>query len=74
MMLINEEGGNMTDPICSLLANDDYDVNYDDCDGVDYAVYNDALEGVSLDDFFRSFSFHRINGDDPYEYGGNACN
>ena len=63
----------MTDPICSLLANDDYDTNYDDWDGVDYATYNDALEGVSLDDFFRSFSFHRINGDD-YEYGGNACN
>jgi len=71
MTLINEEGGNMTDPICSLLASNEYDVNYDDCDGVDYATYNDALEGVPLDEFFRSFSFHRISGDD-YEYGGNA--
>ena len=49
----------------------DYDINIDDFDGVDFI--GDALEeGVSLDDFFRSFSFHRINGDD-YEYGGNAC-
>jgi hypothetical protein len=73
--LINEEGGNMTDPICSLLANDNHDYDYDwsidDFDGVDYI--GDALEeGVSLDDFFRSFSFHRVNGD-SYEYGGNAC-
>ena len=49
----------------------DYDINIDDFDGVDFI--GDALEeGVSLDDFFRSFSFHRINGDD-YGYGGNAC-
>ncbi|BAQ84659.1 hypothetical protein [uncultured Mediterranean phage uvMED] len=62
----------MTDSIDSLLAGDDYDINYDDMDGVDYADYDDALEGVSLDDFFRSFSFHRVNGDDPFEYGGNV--
>ena len=60
----------LLDPVTSAFDSD-YDVNLDDFDGVDYI--GDALEeGVSLDDFFRSFSFHRINGDD-YEYGGNAC-
>lgn len=60
----------LLDPVTSAFDSD-YDVNFDDFDGVDYI--GDALEeGVSLDDFFRSFSFHRINGD-GYEYGGNAC-
>ena len=56
----------LLDPVTSAFDSD-YDVNLDDFDGVDYI--GDALEeGVSLDDFFRSFSFHRINGD-HYEYG-----
>jgi hypothetical protein len=60
----------LLDPVTSAFDSD-YDVNFDDFDGVDYI--GDALEeGVSLDDFFRSFSFHRINGDD-YEYGGSCC-
>ena len=50
----------------------DYDVNYDDFDGVDYASISADAEEVPLDEIFRSFSFHRINGGDPY-YGGNAC-
>ena len=67
----------MTDPICNDLVmnayESDYDINYDDFDGVDY-ISNDALEEEQpLDEFFRSFSFHRVNGSDPYEYGGNAC-
>ena len=62
----------MTDQICSLLISDDYDVNYDDFDSTDYWSHDALEEGVSLDDFFRSFSFHRVNGDD-YNYGGNAC-
>ena len=60
----------LLDPVTSAFDSD-YDVNIDDFDGVDYI--GDALEeGVSLDDFFRSFRFHRINGDD-YEYGGSFC-
>jgi len=51
----------------------EYDVNYDDFDGVDYLSGDSLAEEQPLDDFFRSFSFHRVNGDDPYEYGGNAC-
>ena len=67
----------MTDPIDSVLVtsayNCDYDVDIDDFDSVDYLSHDALEEGVSLDDFFRSFSFHRVNGDDPFEYGGNAC-
>lgn len=59
----------MTDSICSLLAFDSYD-DYDD-DGD--LLHEDALEGVTLDEHFRSFSFHRVNGYNPFEYGGNAC-
>ena len=51
----------------------DYDVNYDDFDGADYASISADAEEIPLDEIFRSFSFHRVNGDDPYEYGGNAC-
>ena len=51
----------------------DYDVNYDDFDGVDYASISADAEEVPLDEIFRSFSFHRVNSGDPYEYGGNAC-
>ena len=61
----------MTDP--NLLAASDYDLNVDDLDGIFYAN-DEALEGFSdLSDFYRSFSFHRVNGDNPFEYGGNAC-
>ena len=51
----------------------DYDLNIDDMDGIDYA--NDELleEFADLSEFYRSFSFHRVNGDDPFGYGGNAC-
>lgn len=59
----------MTDKICSLLAADGYDEYDDDSDLLLY----DALEGVPLDEHFRSFSFHRVNGDDPWDYGGNAA-
>jgi hypothetical protein len=51
----------------------EYDVNYDDFDSVDYLSSDMLEEEQPLDDFFRSFSFHRVNGDDPCEYGGNAC-
>ena len=56
----------------TLLAASDYDVNVDDLDGIFYAD-DEALEGFSdLSDFYRSFSFHRVNGDNPFEYGANA--
>ena len=65
----------MTDPIDSALVtsayNCDYDVDIDDFDSVDYLGHDALEEGVSLDDFFRSFSFHRLITDEPY--GGNAC-
>ena len=51
---------------------DDYDVNFDDFDGADYAALSAAAEEMPIDEIFRSFSFHRVNGSDPY-YGGNAC-
>ena len=56
----------------TLLAVSDYDLNADDLDGIYYA--NDELleEFADLSDFYRSFSFHRVNGDSPFEYGGNA--
>ena len=57
----------------TLLAASDYDLNADDLDGIFYADA-EALEGFDdLSDFYRSFSFHRVNGDNPFEYGGNAC-
>ena len=59
----------MADLICSLLATDGYD-DYDDDSDV---LHEDALEGVTLDEHFRSFSFHRVNGDNPFEYGQDAC-
>ena len=66
----------MTELIDSVLVtsayNRDYDVDIDDFDSVDCLSHDALEEGVSLDDFFRSFSFHRVNGDDPFEYGGNA--
>ena len=56
----------------TLLAASDYDVNVDDLDGIFYAD-DEALEGFSdLSDFYRSFSFHRILGDDPFQYGQDA--
>ena len=51
---------------------DEYDVNYDDLDGADYAALSADAEEMPIDEIFRSFSFHRVNGSDPY-YGGNAC-
>ena len=61
----------MTDP--NLLVASEYDWNADDLDGIYYAN-DEALEGFNdLSEFYRSFSFHRVNGDDPFEYGGNAC-
>ena len=61
----------MTDP--NLLVASEYDWNADDLDGIYYA--NDELleEFADLSEFYRSFSFHRVNGDSPFEYGGNAC-
>jgi hypothetical protein len=59
----------MTDSIDSLLAANSYD-DYDD--DSDLLLY-DALEGVPLDEHFRSFSFHRVIGDNPFEYGQDAC-
>ena len=59
----------MTDSICSLLA--DYDLEYDDCN--DNMFDEDALRGVTLDEHFRAFSFHRILGDNTWEYGVNTC-
>ena len=60
----------MTDD--TLLAASDYDLNVDDLDGIFYAD-SEALEGFDdLSDFYRSFSFHRVNGDNPFEYGDNA--
>ena len=57
----------------TLLAASDYDLNVDDLDGIFYGDA-EALEGFNdLSDFYRSFSFHRVNGDSPFEYGGNAC-
>ena len=60
----------MTDP--NLLVASEYDWNADDLDGIYYA--NDELleEFADLSEFYRSFSFHRVNGDNPNEYGGNA--
>ena len=67
----------MNDPYGTELVMDafesDYDVSYDDMDGVDYASMDALEEEQPLDEFFRGFSFHRINGKDPNEYGGNAC-
>ena len=62
---------NMTDD--TLLAASDYDLNVDDMDGIYYA--NDELleEFADLSEFYRSFSSHRVNGESPFEYGGNAC-
>ena len=51
---------------------DCYDVNYDDLDGADYASLSADAAEVPIDEIFRSFSFHRVNGSDPH-YGGNAC-
>ena len=59
----------MTGSTCSLLA--DYDLDYDDCN--DNMFDEDALRGVTLDEHFRAFSFHRILGDNPWEYGVNTC-
>ena len=60
----------MTDD--TLLAASDYDLNVDDLDGIFYGD-DEALEGFNdLSDFYRSFSFHRILGDDPFQYGANA--
>ena len=61
---------NMTDH--TLLAASGYDLNVDDLDGIYYA--NDELleEFADLSEFYRSFSFHRVNGDDPFQYGANA--
>ena len=57
----------------TLLAASGYDLNVDDLDGIFYGD-DEALEGFAdLSDFYRSFSFHRLNGDNPFEYGGNAC-
>lgn len=57
----------------TLLVASDYDVNVDDMDGTYYAN-DEALEGFSdLSDFYRSFSFHRVNGDNPFDYGANAA-
>ena len=62
---------NMTDH--TLLAASGYDLNVDDLDGTYYAN-DEALKGFAdLSEFYRSFSFHRVNGDSPFEYGGNAC-
>ena len=61
----------MTDP--NLLAASDYDLNADDLDGIYYAD-DEALEGFNdLSNFYRSFSFHRILGDDPLQYGQDAA-
>ena len=57
----------------TLLAAGDYDVNVDDLDGTYYADDELLEEFDDLSDFYRSFSFHRVNGDNPFEYGGNAC-
>ena len=60
----------MTDP--NLLVASDYDLNVDDMDGIYYAN-DEALEGFNdLSEFYRSFSFHRVNGDNPFDYGDNA--
>ena len=60
----------MTDP--NLLVASDYDLSTDDLDGTYYA--NDELleEFADLSEFYRSFSFHRVNGDNPFDYGDNA--
>lgn len=52
---------------------DFYDNNFDDFDGADYAAMSAGAEEMPIDEIFRGFSFHRVNGDDPYEYGGNCC-
>jgi hypothetical protein len=62
-------GSFMTDSIDSLLV--DYDLDYDDFN--DNMFDEDALRGVTLDEHFRAFSFHRVNGGNPFEYGGNAA-
>jgi hypothetical protein len=61
----------MTDP--NLLVASEYDWNADDLDGIYYA--NDELleEFADLSEFYRSFSFHRVNGDNPFDYGQDAC-
>jgi hypothetical protein len=60
----------MTDP--NLLVASEYDWNADDLDGIFYADA-EALEGFDdLSEFYRSFSFHRILGDDPFQYGQDA--
>ena len=60
----------MTDP--NLLVASEYDLNVDDLDGIFYGDAG-ALEGFAdLSDFYRSFSFHRILGDDPFQYGQDA--
>jgi len=67
----------MTESICSLLginrySGDDIVVADDYTDG--YEDFDELLEEFAdLSDFYRSFSFHRVNGDSPFEYGGNAC-
>ena len=58
------------DSVTDVLESD-YDVNYDDFDGADYASISADAEEVPLDEIFRSLSFHRIITDEPY--GGNAC-
>lgn len=51
---------------------DHYDCNLDDFDGADYSAMSADAEEVSIDEIFRGFSFHRLNGDDPFEFG-EAC-
>ena len=51
---------------------DEYDVNYDDLDGADYAALSADAEEMPIDEIFRSFSFHRLNGRESGEYG-EAC-
>ena len=51
---------------------DYYDVNLDDFDGADYAALSADAEEMPIDEIFRSFSFHRINGNESGEYG-EAC-
>lgn len=66
----------MSDPFSTELVKDafdtDYDVSYEDMDGADYAALSADAEEMPIDEIFRSFSFHRVNGSDPH-YGGNAC-
>ena len=46
----------------------DYDWSLDDMDGQDFAELSMGPDGpCDLSELFRSFSFHRVNGDEEME-------